>query len=75
MDFWPVWSPDGATLAFASDRSDSFDIYTMGVGGVRGAEPLLEADVDLYPTGWSPDGRWLVAGTRNKHLVLWRLKQ
>ena len=32
----------------------------MGIGGVRGAEPLLEADEDLYPTGWSPDGKWLV---------------
>ena len=60
MDFWPVWAPDGKTLTFASDRAGSFDIYTMGIGGVRGAEPLLEADEDLYPTGWSPDGKWLV---------------
>ena len=32
-DYSPVWSPDGKTLAFASDRFGNFDIYTVSVTG------------------------------------------
>jgi Tol biopolymer transport system component len=60
MDIWPVWSPDGQTLAFASDREGTYDIYRMGIGGVRGAEPLLEAETNIYPIDWSGDGEWIV---------------
>jgi Tol biopolymer transport system component len=59
-DYLPLWAPDGQSIAFASDRSGVQKIYRMGVGGVRGAEVLLEAENDLTPRGWSPDGRWLV---------------
>jgi TolB protein len=30
---WPRWSPDGRHLAFASNRSGSFDIFTMDANG------------------------------------------
>ena len=32
-DYSPVWSPDGKTLAFASDRHGNFDIYTVSIDG------------------------------------------
>ena len=32
-DYAPIWSPDGQTLAFASDRHGNFDIYTISVNG------------------------------------------
>ncbi|HEU0111468.1 MAG TPA: peptidase S41, partial [Flavisolibacter sp.] len=32
-DFMPVWSHDGKTIAFASDRYGNFDIYTMPANG------------------------------------------
>jgi serine/threonine protein kinase len=60
MDWWPVWSPDGSSLAFASDRDGSFQIYRMGIGGMREAELLIESDRDLTPRDWSRDGLWLV---------------
>jgi Tol biopolymer transport system component len=59
-DFLPVWSPDGRSLAFASDRSGNMNIFRMGIGGVTGAEPVVESERELFPRGWSPDGRWLV---------------
>jgi len=59
-DYLPLWAPDGQSVAFASDRSGIQKIYRMGVGGVQGAEILVETDKDLTPRGWSPDGRWLV---------------
>jgi len=29
----PAWSPDGTKLAFASDRSGKWDIWTMNTNG------------------------------------------
>ena len=29
----PIWSPDGKTLAFASDRNGNLDIYTVSSAG------------------------------------------
>lgn len=32
-DYAPVWSHDGQTIAFSSDRNGNFDVYTVPVGG------------------------------------------
>lgn len=32
-DFMPTWSPDGKTIAFASNRHGNYDIYTMPYQG------------------------------------------
>lgn len=32
-DFMPTWSPDGKTIAFASNRYGNYDIYTMPSNG------------------------------------------
>lgn len=34
-DSYPVWSPDGAKIAFASDRLGSMDVYIVGKEGGR----------------------------------------
>ncbi len=49
------WSPDGERLAFASNKSGKFSIYTMPVeGGLP--EILLEHEyIDSEPE-WAPDG-------------------
>jgi dipeptidyl aminopeptidase/acylaminoacyl peptidase/sugar lactone lactonase YvrE len=50
------WSPDGAALAFVSDRSDhSFvGIYRGPDRGIRWLDPGVDRDSDPV---WSPDGR------------------
>ncbi len=56
----PVWSPDGRTIAFSSNRKGHLDLYRKSADGT-GAEELLHADnVDKVPTSWSPDGKILL---------------
>jgi Tol biopolymer transport system component len=51
----PAWSPDGGTIAFASARAGTFDLYTMDADG-SGTRPLTAtSENDRQPT-WSPDG-------------------
>ncbi len=56
-DFWPVWSPDGQRIAFASDRLGPFRVYTKYASGA-GDEVLVpgQSGGNTGPTQWSPDG-------------------
>jgi Tol biopolymer transport system component len=54
----PAWSSDGATLAFASERSGQLDIWSVQPGSGTGPVNLTATDSEgeLLPT-WSPDDR------------------
>lgn len=55
-DYMPVWSPDGKSIAFASDRFGNFDIYIMSASGgdVRRLTYYSGGD---FPTAFTPDGK------------------
>ncbi len=55
-DFMPVWSPDGKTLAFASDRFGNFDIHVMPAQGGPAMRLTHHSGHD-YPTAFSADGK------------------
>ena len=56
---FPVWTPDGTTITFASSRSGSFDLYGRAADGSGGAELLFETSSQAIPGSWSPDGAML----------------
>lgn len=62
MDDFPVWSPDGKWIAFASNRSGNNDIY---VAPVDGGEPrrLTWFSGSDVPSSWSPDGKSILMRT------------
>ena len=64
-DIAPLFSPDGRTLAFASNRHGSYDVFVVPVRGGR-PRRLTYDSADDYPTSWSPDGKHILfASTRS----------
>ncbi len=62
-DYAPIWSPDGQTLAFASDRHGNFDIYTISVNG---GTPVRVTTHSAKETPWTftPDGKRILFTAR-----------
>lgn len=60
----PVWSPDGHTIAFFSDRGGNPDIFVMNADGSHVEQLTRDAFASLYFSkspedrnpSWSPDG-------------------
>ena len=51
-DAYPVWSPDGSKIAFASTREGSFDVYVIGKNGGSPTR-LTTHSADERPVTWS----------------------
>lgn len=54
----PAWSPDGSSIAFASDRNGNFDIFVMSANGGQ-SKRLTTNSASEKPTAFSPDGKWV----------------
>lgn len=58
-DTHPVWSPDGKTIAFASDRFGNFDIFTVPIEG--GAPKRITFNsLPEKPDSFTPDGKFIL---------------
>jgi eukaryotic-like serine/threonine-protein kinase len=68
----PIWSPDGARIAYASRRNGKWGLYLRAAGGGN-EEVLLEKETQLVPMGWSPDGRLLMYVAQNQSRDLFAL--
>ncbi len=62
QDMMPVWSHDGKTLAFSSDRYGNFDVYTMPAGGGT-PKRLTHFSGPDYPYDFTPDDKAVVIGS------------
>ncbi len=57
----PDWSPDGKTIAYVSDVSDSIgDIWLMEADGQEQRRLTTTPELSDYYPAWSPDGKWIV---------------
>ena len=57
---FPVWSPDGSHIAFASNRNGNLEVFQRSTHG-SGQDERLDADPrPKYPFDWSPDGRYIL---------------
>ena len=61
QDSRPVWTADGRSVTFTSDRSGNLDLYTQRADGSAPAVLQLHHRAEeLREATWSRDGRWLV---------------
>jgi dipeptidyl aminopeptidase/acylaminoacyl peptidase len=57
----PRWAPDGKRIAFYSDRSGKYEIWTIRPDG-SGLQQLTETKEPLTYVVWSPDGGRVASG-------------
>ena len=53
----PVWSPDGRSVLFGSNRFGGLDLYTMPADGSGTESLLLRHEIMHRSVDWSKDGR------------------
>ena len=58
-DFMPVWSHDGKSIAFASDRYGNFDVFVMPASGGE-AKRITQASNGDFPTDFSADDKFVL---------------
>ncbi len=57
---FPVWTPDGASIVFASARPSAPGLYQKPADGGEEEQLLLRYEGVIAPSSWSPDGRYLM---------------
>src|SRR5690349_11961084 len=63
-DISPVFSPDGRSIAFSSNRHGGYDIYVVPVQGGKPHRLTFDSATDMV-CDWMPDGKQvLFASTR-----------
>jgi Tol biopolymer transport system component len=56
-DWMAVWSPDGASLAFASDRLGHSSVFRAPADGSAPEQLLFRGASGAFPDDWAPGGR------------------
>lgn len=67
-DFMPVWSHDGKSIAFASDRYGNFDIFVIPAEGGE-AKRVTYHSAQEYPYEFSTDNQHIIFGSSRMDLA------
>jgi eukaryotic-like serine/threonine-protein kinase len=72
---YPIWSPDGKSVAYISGRNGRSSIYRKRSDGSGDEELLLSDDQQLITNDWSRDGKYIIysKGTSGGTWQLWAL--
>jgi Tol biopolymer transport system component len=74
-DVYPIWSPDGKSIVFSSNRTGAHDLYMKPAADTGGEGLLLHMPETQVAMDWSRDGRFLLymVGDPKAPLSLWAL--
>jgi Tol biopolymer transport system component len=71
-DSFPIWSPNGRTIAFSREIDGNVDIYTIGVDGSN-VQRLTDAPgPDSLPV-YTPDGQIIFRSARTGSWGIWKM--
>ena len=62
----PIWSPDGTTVVFRSDRNGLPDLFEKPASGQGEEKILFKSDEAKIATDWSGDGRYLAFASQSQ---------
>jgi tricorn protease len=71
-DDYPVFSPDGQTLAFSRRTADDWDVYTVETAGGEARQLTYHPELDIA-RGWSPDGTSVLFVSHRDEEAVFRL--
>lgn len=64
-----TWSPNGKHLAYLSDKSGEYELYTVSAKPAAQPEQLTsDGHIWRFPPKWSPDSRYLAYADKNQTL-------
>lgn len=70
----PIWSPDGRTVYYASNRNGPFNLFRRASNGAGADELVFADDANHTPQSVSPDGTLLLVesfrGPRNSDIMI-----
>jgi tricorn protease len=61
----PALSPDGKTIAFFSDKTGDYQLYTQPAAGGDWTAVTTDLDRTVYKLAWSPDGKKILFGDKD----------
>jgi WD40 repeat protein len=70
FDRYPRWSPDGKRIAFTSDRSGRYEIWTIDADGTNLRQLSFDSPGDTTLPLWSPDGTRLLFQRARVNVIL-----
>ena len=73
IDRNPIWSPDGGSIAYSSNRKGHYDVYRKKADGTGPEELLLASPIEKGVTDWSHDGKYLLLSVSGKPGTKWDL--
>jgi serine/threonine-protein kinase len=65
QDIYPLWTPDGRRIVFASNPAAAHNLFAQSADGTGEVERLTESPYQQFPYAFSPDGRRLLLRQQN----------
>jgi len=72
-DWYPVWSPDGRQIAFASSKDGPYNIYVRPVAPIGDEHSMVATKEASFGLSWSHDGKFMACSINDPktHGDLW----
>jgi Tol biopolymer transport system component len=61
----PVWSPNGRSIVYTSNRNGPYNLFTIPADGSGGPRQITTGKNWPFPSSWSPDGKLIAVSEQS----------